>query len=260
MTIKAILFDLDDTLVHDQAGYRAAAIDAWQHVAGIEVDHDELFRELRRVSRARWEESPAREYCRGVGLFPLAGLVTAYPGESEPLLALRQWSAEYRSDVWRKVLGRLGGPKKAATEIGSEFASRTLSGARALDGALELLDALKHYRLGIVTNGAVDLQSAKIEASGLARHFEVVAISTVIGSGKPDSRIFSHVMEALEVGAAECVVVGDNKVNDIEGGLAAGMQAIWFQPDAERWAEAPEGASVVGSLADVTGAITRLDG
>jgi len=258
--IRAVLFDLDDTLVHDQQGYRAAAAAAWAAVAGSAVDEDELFAELRRASRKRWEESPAREYCRAVGLFPLAGLVTSFPGEGEELAAMQEWAPGYRRSVWRRVLTHLGGSRALAGDLSQAFSEHTLAGARPLEGARALVQALDgRYRLGVVTNGAVDLQGAKLEASGLSGHFQAVAISTELGYAKPDARIFRHVTDALGIAAHEALVVGDNRVNDIEGGVAAGLQAVWLQPDRERWPETPPGSTAVAALSDVADVIAALD-
>ena len=261
MRIRAVLFDLDDTLVHDRAGYRDAAAGAWRSVIGSEADPDLLIAALRQASRKFWDESPAREYCLGVGLFPLAGLVSQFPGDGHALNLLRAWAPGYRLDVWRKVLSKMGASKALAPGIAIEFTGRTLIGARPLDGAVAAVEALGGaYRLALITNGAADLQTAKLQASGLAPHFASRSISTQVGYGKPDARIFQHAIDALGVNASETVIVGDNRINDIVGGIDAGLRAVWLQPDREKWPEAPEGAAIIDSLHGLAAVIAGLEG
>jgi FMN phosphatase YigB (HAD superfamily) len=54
--------------------------------------------------------------------------------------------------------------------------------------------------------------------------------SRVIGVEKPDPRPFLLALEALGVGPAECVHVGDSLHSDVAGALAVGMQAVHIDP------------------------------
>jgi HAD superfamily hydrolase (TIGR01549 family) len=100
----------------------------------------------------------------------------------------------------------------------------------------EDLDALRRlraaeWRIGIVSNGMVDNQLAKINNTGLSRLVDGWAISAELGIRKPDPGIFRFV--AGRCGADPDQggwMIGDSLVLDVAGGHAAGLQTIWLQP------------------------------
>ena len=109
-----------------------------------------------------------------------------------------------------------------------------------LPGAQSLLDALHgKVKLGIITNGFSDLQSIRLERTGLTPHFEHVIISEEVGVAKPDARIFAHALDKMGNPEKERVLmVGDNPHSDILGGLNIGVETCWLNVNGE---PAPEG-------------------
>jgi len=98
---------------------------------------------------------------------------------------------------------------------------------RPIDGVPETVAALgRDYTLGIISNGDGPLQRAKLDALGLG--IEHVVISAEIGCEKPDPRIFRHALSLAGVGAREAVFVGDRLDVDVGGAKASGMRAVWF--------------------------------
>lgn len=92
----------------------------------------------------------------------------------------------------------------------------------------------KGYLTGVITNGPSLLQNRKMETSGLIPYLDAVVVSGDVGVHKPNKGLFKHTAEELGVLCCECVYVGDHPINDIEGALGAGMQAIrmnygWFK-------------------------------
>jgi putative hydrolase of the HAD superfamily len=99
---------------------------------------------------------------------------------------------------------------------------------RLFPDALPLLDHLKERKLGVISNGNVERQRAKLERSGILDRFEVVIISAAHGFAKPDPRIF---MTACQLGnsfPAESTHIGDNLNADIAGAAGAGLSAVWI--------------------------------
>lgn len=99
------------------------------------------------------------------------------------------------------------------------------------------------WRLGIVTNGNVGNQQAKVDLTGLAAAVDAVCVSEGVGIRKPDPRIFRLAIERAGCSAdGGGWMVGDNAEADIEGGRAAGLRTIWVagRADAE-WPRASEG-------------------
>jgi len=99
-------------------------------------------------------------------------------------------------------------------------------------GIEEILKSLSgRVKLGILTN-AYDpvLQMKRIKATGLADYFNEIQISGEEKYSKPDPRAFKMIADNLGVDSKNCIFIGDSKKYDIEGALAAGMQAIHIQP------------------------------
>ncbi len=94
-------------------------------------------------------------------------------------------------------------------------------------GALERLK--KIYQIGLITNGRVQSQMAKIEISGIKDYFDSIQISEAVGVEKPDPLIFQIGIQSLDRKPEECVYIGDHPKNDVEGAKACGMKGIWLR-------------------------------
>ena len=84
----------------------------------------------------------------------------------------------------------------------------------------------KRHRLGSISNGQADL--AQI---GLAHHFSYSIAAHQSGCAKPDPAIFLGACEAMGVLPAETVYVGDDLRLDVEGAQKAGLRAVWMKRD-----------------------------
>ncbi|MEO6068607.1 MAG: HAD-IA family hydrolase [Gemmatimonadota bacterium] len=98
-------------------------------------------------------------------------------------------------------------------------------------GTAPALGRLRDARigLGVVSNSDGRVAEA-LEAVGLAEYFTVVVDSKLAGFEKPDPRIFLPALEALEVGPAESLYVGDLYEVDVVGARRAGMAAVLLDP------------------------------
>ena len=101
-------------------------------------------------------------------------------------------------------------------------------------GARELLEVLSNRcRLGIVTNNSTIEQTEKLRALNISSYFDAVVISEDVGVTKPDARIFAIALERIGAQPKDAVFIGDNWTNDIAGALAAGMAAVWLNPEGQ---------------------------
>lgn len=92
----------------------------------------------------------------------------------------------------------------------------------------KILDYLSEkYMLHIVTNGPVETQTKKIEASGLKHYFNEIFISRAIGYQKPDAKLYEHILSTIHANPNECCMIGDSLFADILGGNQVGMTTIW---------------------------------
>ena len=81
----------------------------------------------------------------------------------------------------------------------------------------------KLVKLGSLTNGAADL-----EAIGLAHHFEISLSAHKIGKAKPDPHVFLLACEALKLQPEQVAYIGDDLRLDVEGAQKAGLTGLWL--------------------------------
>ncbi|MCZ9344674.1 HAD family hydrolase, partial [Streptomyces sp. TRM76130] len=99
----------------------------------------------------------------------------------------------------------------------------------------EVLEGLTRLRaaawtIGVATNGAGDIQRAKLAGTGLASLVDGVAVSGDLEIRKPDLRLFGLAASRCGVSLADGGwMVGDNPAGDIRGGHRAGLRTIWLR-------------------------------
>jgi HAD superfamily hydrolase (TIGR01549 family) len=227
--IKAVLFDLDETLILDEAvslhAFRITALSVTRDVNQAQ----KLALAAEHHAKRLWQTlpPPALEYATRIGHSALEGLWAVYDPKLEFEVLLEQHIHEYRFETWNSAL----------TDCGLTADARVLEklwqGLRAryplYQDADELLVQLKQkYKLGIVTNGVAGLQRKKWHGCGLEPWFDAVAISGELGVGKPNPAIFEWMANELKVPLESCVMVGDNADRDVQGGINAGIKTIWI--------------------------------
>ncbi|MDT3728404.1 HAD family hydrolase [Streptomyces sp. DSM 41972] len=149
------------------------------------------------------------------------------------------------------------GLEVSAADLWQEYVDLMAAAVTCRSEVLEGLARLRaaDWTIGIITNGAGDIQRAKLAGTGVATLVDGVAASGDLEIRKPDRRLF-------ELGAARCGVnladggwmVGDNPAGDIGGGHQAGLRTIWLR--GRPW---PDGLPAAHHVVDnVTDAITIL--
>ncbi len=115
-------------------------------------------------------------------------------------------------------------------EIGKIYKDCLSKQAFLFDGARECLQELSgKYRLFVITNGITYTQQRRFEKASLNQYFEKIFVSEQIGYRKPQKEFFEYVREHIEgFDEGGAVVVGDSMTSDIQGGLGAGLDTIWF--------------------------------
>jgi len=98
-------------------------------------------------------------------------------------------------------------------------------------GTAEALRALQDagYRLGVVSNADGRVE-ALLGDLGLARFFELVVDSELVGVSKPDPRIFRIALEQMGVEPHRTLYVGDLYPVDVVGARGVGMDAVLLDP------------------------------
>lgn len=117
--------------------------------------------------------------------------------------------------------------------------------------AIPLLEALHKEGIlaGIVSNGRGKFQRAKLASSGLLPLVDVVVISEEVGFKKPDPRIFHMALDSLHCTAEEAVFIGDSEETDVRGAKAVGMFAVLRRyPDEAFTTEAGQEITSLGEI------------
>ena len=126
----------------------------------------------------------------------------------------------------------MGGGRDAAA-LNRFYLDRLSEGAELLPGAEALCRSLApRATLALVTNGVARAQRGRLARSALAGLFPYVFISEEVGWQKPQREFFSHVCSAMAIrDRRRAVVIGDNLISDVQGGLQSGLDAVWFNPN-----------------------------
>lgn len=217
---RAVLFDLDETLIDAQAGLEAA------HRAVAKAL-------LRHMTRLRIKMSE---------MSILANLKAL-----DDEMNLR---TEYDRDAWWPILlGELGLPSRPSRSLVGELTRRYWGAyevaAKPYADARSTLAHLKRcgYKLALVTDtdgipGAKRKRAKRLELVGF---FNAVVIGGEdTANTKPDPESFLLAADKLRVSPGECVVVGDKPFTDVRGAKAAGMRAILVRRRDWRVKERPD--------------------
>ncbi|MCI0838139.1 MAG: HAD family hydrolase [Chloroflexi bacterium] len=204
---RAILIDLDDTLVDDSSNVDACWDDACAAVAprlrGVGVDR------LRAAidRRASWYWSDPKRHCTG-------------------RLDLRA----VRRHILELAFAELGiDDSGLARDLAEMYRQLREERAQMFPGVIDTLDRLRAQgvRLGMMTNGAADAQRAKIERFGLAAYFDHIIIEGEFGAGKPDRRVFEALLSAFDVAPGDAWAIGDHLEFDVLAPMRLGLHGIW---------------------------------
>ncbi len=129
------------------------------------------------------------------------------------------------------------------------YETRLSEGYFFMPHALELIQSLYgKYRLYIVTNGTARVQEGRIADAGIAKYFDGIFISELIGADKPSQAFFDACIENIPDFCKEkTVLIGDSLSSDIHGGKAAGLYSVWYNP---RHEELPQGVQAPDDVID----------
>ncbi len=93
----------------------------------------------------------------------------------------------------------------------------------------EILEKLKgRYKLGLITDGFLPTQQLKIQSLDLAKYFDCIVYTELLGRGnwKPSPAGFEKLLAELCLSADQCVYIGDNLEKDFLSPNQMGFQTI----------------------------------
>jgi len=116
--------------------------------------------------------------------------------------------------------------------------------------AVPALEALRSFRLAVLTNGDLAFQVQKLQSAGLLEYFPEVFASSEAGFAKPHPEAFELACRRLGVEPGQCVHVGDNLETDAKGSARAGLMSVWLDRTVSGGAP-PAGIQVIHDLSEL---------
>ncbi|MFI6576011.1 HAD family hydrolase [Nocardiopsis sp. NPDC050513] len=197
----AICFDLDDTLIDDNAASST----------GLRAVMDRLGHPDFAAARTLWDVQTEISF----GAYLRGGLSL----EQQRRQRIRALAVQ---------AGHADIADQHCDELYRLYLDAHRSGWQVFPDTFPALNALASagYRLAVVTNGVEALQHAKMQALELTPYFHTVVCADSVGAGKPDPRIFEAAAQRLGVDPRACWHVGDQIQSDGVGAVAARMSPV----------------------------------
>lgn len=259
--IKAIFFDLDDTLLWDQKSVKVAFMATCQLAKERYGVEPELLEEaVRHAARELYSSYETYHFTQMIGINPFEGLWGNFLDDSEDFRKMKDIVPIYRRASWTKGLLTLGidDPEFGLT-LAEQFPEERRKHPFIYEDTFSTLNRLKgKYKLLLLTNGSPDLQHTKLAITPeIAPYFDEIVISGAFGRGKPDPTIFEHALTLMEVAKEEVVMVGDNLLTDILGASRVGMKSVWVNREQKEAGDVKPDFEILG-LAELFSVLERL--
>ncbi|PAE13905.1 L-2-haloalkanoic acid dehalogenase [Niallia circulans] len=190
--IKAIIFDLDGTLLN-----RDASIEMF-----VDCQYDRLNIELGHI--------PKDTYIKR-------------------FIELDQRGYVWKDKVYQQLAAEFEVKEITWEELLQDYLSQFKNHCMPFPNLKKMLEGLKSQNLllGMITNGFGQFQMDNLKSLQIEKYFDVILVSEWEGIKKPDPRIFNKALNILNVQANEAIIVGDHPENDVLAAKKVGMKGIW---------------------------------
>ncbi|MGI2327939.1 HAD family hydrolase [Planococcus sp. YIM B11945] len=229
--LKAIFFDLDDTLIWDKKSIETAFFKTCQWAEQASgADCSQLEEAVRKEASRLYASYETFAFTKKIGINPFEGLWGTFDDEGEDFQKMKGLMPLYRKEAWTLGLRQVGIDNPALGEQLADFFIEARKSSPILyEETFQVLEKLKaRYRLLLLTNGSPQLQQTKLDITPeISPHFDHIVISGAFGKGKPDPAIFQHALSKSGLSAEEVLMVGDNLLTDIIGAQQAGIRSVW---------------------------------
>jgi putative hydrolase of the HAD superfamily len=192
-SIKAVLFDLDNTLLDRQTAFLQVAQAFYNSYAAVRGKHTQEEVVSLLVSWDAFGTAPRHAFERALDAWPDIGISTC---------EMMGW---YYDELCRAIK-----PDKRALALVADLNKEGLP-------------------WGVVTNGSA-VQHVKVKVAGVGNMAPFVIVSSDFGHSKPEPPIFHEALRRLGgIPAENTLFVGDNPDTDIKGAETVGMQTAWVR-------------------------------
>ncbi len=202
--ISTIFFDLDNTLFHHTRAEQEALRTVRRNSPALQVhSEDDFLKTYHARNSELWQRMA--------------------DGEIGP--------EALKVERFRLTLESLQSNHANPRELSEKYLRIYAAQAFMLPYAREALDYLHpRYRLGILSNGFVELQKKKLQNTSLAKYFQFEIYSENVGALKPSQAMFKAAEVASATAAGEVLYIGDSYEADVVGAKNAGWSVIHLNP------------------------------
>lgn len=190
--VKAIIFDLDGTLLNRDASVKVF----------VDSQHERLNKKLDHI--------------------PIDTYMTRF-------IELEKRGYVWKDKVYQQLVDEFDIKQITWEELLQDYISQFKDSCVPFPNLIKMLEELKsnNLLLGMITNGYGQFQMDNIKSLGIEKYFDVILVSEWEGIKKPDPRIFNKVLKILNVPPNEAIFVGDHPENDVLAAKKVGMKGIW---------------------------------
>lgn len=212
--IRAVLLDIDDTLLDFDAYVRISMKDGFEKF-GLGTYEDSMFGTFKQVNSHMWKKLELGEIT----------------------------FTELKRHRWDNIFSVLGIEFDGQT-FEKYFRSCLFDSAIHVDGAEDILRYLSEkYMTYAASNGPYEQQLNRLRVGNLSSYFSGFFISEQIGAQKPSKEFFAHCMNEINRNAAErgestilpseVIMIGDSLSSDMSGAINYGMRTCLFDKHGE---------------------------
>ncbi|XP_031570118.1 N-acylneuraminate-9-phosphatase-like [Actinia tenebrosa] len=209
--VRGILFDFDDTLVKTTKS----------DISAIE----KVKERLRRSLCMKHVELIVNEYLEKLAFHSI---------DPKGIIDPHKW----RTELWQQAINLvpISCTKPNAHDIYHLWRFSRLEGISLDQEVIRTLSQLRlRYKLAIITNADPVIQREKLQTCGIREYVDAIIISGEQLYPKPHPSIFHTACSSLGVLPEECIMVGDDLMSDVQGGINAGMKAtVWVKNESQQ--------------------------
>ncbi|MCR8847472.1 HAD-IA family hydrolase [Rossellomorea sp. SC111] len=213
--IKAVLFDLDGTLLN-----RDASVQVF-----ITNQYERLYHWLHHIPKDLY---------------------------TSRFIELDQRGYVWKDRVYKQIIEEFSIEGLTWEELLDDYISQFKHSCVPFPHLHNMLDELHGggIQLGMITNGFGRFQMDNILALEIEPYFQEILISEWEGVKKPNSEIFKRAIKRLHVKPEECIFVGDHPEYDVYSAQKIGMKGVWKRDP--RRTGAKKADAVIDDLSELT--------
>jgi len=222
--IKAILWDVDGTLLDFKAAEKAAIKKLFTEFS-LGKCTDEMIERYSEINKRFWQRLEKGEITKPEVL--IGRFIKFFTEEGIDASVAPEFNERYQISLGDTIVYR--------------------------DDSKEIIRSLKgRIKQYAVSNGTVRAQTKKLALSGLGEMMDGIFLSEQVGAEKPSPIFFERVFRDIPpFSKDEIMIVGDSLTSDILGGMNAGIVTCWYDPQKDAVPDGYKVDHVINDLHEV---------